>query len=168
MPPSEPVKNGKVINVILAGLGGQGVLKASDILADAAFRAGLDVKKSEVHGMSQRGGSVQSDVRFGPQVFSPMVPPGEADFLVLLAADQLEPNRDSLRPNGTIIGPEQIDAGRLPNRKSLNVALLGILSAQLSIPEEQWLAALRANFPETLFEINRQAFQMGRQAQPKT
>jgi len=55
----------------VAGLGGQGVLKASGILADTAFRAGLDVKKSEIHGMSQRGGSVSSDVRFGDRVFRP-------------------------------------------------------------------------------------------------
>ncbi len=61
----------KVVNVIVAGLGGQGVIKASDILADAAFRAGLDVKKAEIHGMSQRGGSVTSDVRFGEVVHSP-------------------------------------------------------------------------------------------------
>jgi len=59
------------MNVVVAGLGGQGVLKASDILADVAFSAGLDVKKSELHGMSQRGGSVSSDVRFGERVFSP-------------------------------------------------------------------------------------------------
>ena len=71
---------------MIAGLGGQGVLKASDIVAEAAFRAGLDVKKSEVHGMSQRGGSVTSDIRFGRQVSSPMMPPGEADYLVLLDA----------------------------------------------------------------------------------
>ena len=51
----------KVVNVVVAGLGGQGVVKASDVLADAAFRNGLDVKKSEIHGMSQRGGSVASD-----------------------------------------------------------------------------------------------------------
>ena len=70
----------RVTNVILAGLGGQGVIKASDILADAAVRAGYDVKKAEVHGMSQRGGSVTSDVRFGPRVLSPMIPRGEADF----------------------------------------------------------------------------------------
>ena len=75
--------------MVVAGLGGQGVLKASDIVADAAFRAGLDVKKSEIHGMSQRGGSVSSDVRFGGEVLSPMVPPGEADFLVLLDAGQI-------------------------------------------------------------------------------
>ena len=56
------------------------------------------MKKSEIHGMSQRGGSVTSDVRFGAAVFSPMVPPGEADFLVVLAADQVENNRRQLRP----------------------------------------------------------------------
>ena len=78
-----------VTNVVFCGLGGQGVIKASDILADAALRAGFDVKKSEIHGMSQRGGSVSSDVRFGKQVLSPMVPAGEVDYLVVVAPDQL-------------------------------------------------------------------------------
>ncbi|MGC9327029.1 MAG: 2-oxoacid:acceptor oxidoreductase family protein, partial [Candidatus Hinthialibacter sp.] len=90
----------QVTNVVIAGLGGQGVLKASDILADAAFRAGCDVKKAEVHGMSQRGGSVNSDVRFGERVLSPMIPDGEADFLVVLSEDQVENNRSRLRPGG--------------------------------------------------------------------
>ena len=72
-----------VTNIVTAGLGGQGVIKASDILADVAFRAGLDVKKAEIHGMSQRGGSVTSDVRFGPRVLSPMVPTGQAHFLLV-------------------------------------------------------------------------------------
>ncbi len=151
-----------VTNVVIAGLGGQGVVKASDILADAAFRAGLDVKKSELHGMSQRGGSVYSDVRFGPKVFSPMVPPGAADYMVLLEPDQLEPNRHLLKPDVVIIKPDALDSVKLPNRKSLNVAMLGILSAQLSISEEHWMAALRANLPEKFFESNRQAFQLGR------
>jgi hypothetical protein len=84
---------GKLTNVVVAGLGGQGVLKASDILADVAVRAGFDVKKSEIKGMSQRGGSVSSDVRFGDAVLSPMVPPGEADFLLVLEPTQVEPNR---------------------------------------------------------------------------
>ncbi len=101
----------KITNVVIAGLGGQGVITASDILAEAAFRAGRDVKKSELHGMSQRGGSVTSDVRFGAQVFSPMVPRGEADFLVVLAGDQVEPNRHALRPGGRLIPPEWIDEG---------------------------------------------------------
>jgi len=75
----------KVTNIVIAGLGGQGVLTCSDIVADVAFHTALDVKKSELHGMSQRGGSVSSDVRYGAQVFSPMVPPGEGDFLVATA-----------------------------------------------------------------------------------
>src|SRR5208283_1269990 len=79
-------------NVVIAGLGGQGVIKASDILSEAAFRSGFEVKKSEIHGMSQRGGSVTSDVRFGPQVLSPMVPPGEADYMVVFEASELAVN----------------------------------------------------------------------------
>ena len=149
---------------MIAGLGGQGVITASDILADAAFRAGLDVKKSELHGMSQRGGSVTSEVRFGAQVFSPMVPRGEADFLVVLASDQVAPNRHCLRPAGRLIEPEWIDESRLANRRSLNVALLGALSAFLDLPEEIWLDAVRANLPEKLREMNVQAFQSGRAA----
>ena len=117
-----------VTNIVIAGLGGQGVLKASDIVAEVAFNAGLDVKKSEIHGMSQRGGSVSSDVRFGAQVFSPMVPEGEADFLVVLATDQVPVNAAALRPGGVLIEPSRVDENRLRNKKSLNVALLGVLS----------------------------------------
>ena len=155
----------QVINVIIAGLGGQGVLKASDVLAEAAFRRGFEVKKSEVHGMAQRGGSVSSDIRFGPKVYSPMVPPGEADFLVVLAPDQVEVNRPQLRPAGVLIPPDAVDLSQLPNRKSFNVALLGVLSRHLSdLPEELWFEALRANLPEKLLEANIQAFRVGRGA----
>src|SRR5450631_3332878 len=97
--------NSNVTNVVVAGLGGQGVLKASDIIADVAFLAGLDVKKSEIHGMSRRGGSVSSDVRFGPLVFSPMVPEGEADYLLVLEEAQVEVNRAMLKPGGVLIDP---------------------------------------------------------------
>ena len=71
-----------LFNVTLVGVGGQGILLTSDILALAAMNAGLDVKKSEIHGMSQRGGSVISQVRFGSHVHSPIVPEGESDILV--------------------------------------------------------------------------------------
>ena len=71
----------RVWNVMLVGVGGQGVVLASDILAAAALESGLDVKKSEIHGMSQRGGSVFSHVRFGPTVHSPTIPYGEVDVL---------------------------------------------------------------------------------------
>jgi len=149
---------GNVTNVVIAGLGGQGVLKASDILSDAAFRGGRDVKKSEIHGMSQRGGSVTSDVRFGAEVLSPMVPAGEADFLVVLTPDQVEVNRPMLREGGTLISPADIDEAALPNRRSLNVALLGVLSKHLDIAEPDWLAAIRANLPERVHEPNVKVF----------
>lgn len=154
----------KVTNVIIAGLGGQGVIKASDILSNTAFAAGYDVKKSEIHGMSQRGGSVCSDIRFGPEVLSPMVPPGQADFLVVLAEDQVEVNRGQLRPGGVLIAPDAIPVNELANRKSLNVALLGVLSTHLEIPEETWLKSIRACFAEKLFVPNCQAFAAGKKA----
>ncbi|RJP24446.1 MAG: pyruvate ferredoxin oxidoreductase [Candidatus Omnitrophota bacterium] len=154
----------QVINVIIAGLGGQGVLKASDILSDAVFRAGYDVKKSEIHGMSQRGGSVCSDVRFGKKVLSPMVPVGEADFLVVIAEDQVEVNRHQLRQSGVLIEPKLIDLKTLKNQKSLNVALLGILSRYLDIGEEHWKEAIRSNLPEKLHGVNFDTFTLGRSA----
>jgi indolepyruvate ferredoxin oxidoreductase beta subunit len=73
-----------VANILMAGVGGQGIVLASDILAEAALLAGYDVKKSEVHGMSQRGGAVDSHVRFGEKVHSPVIPRGEADVVFSL------------------------------------------------------------------------------------
>jgi indolepyruvate ferredoxin oxidoreductase beta subunit len=155
-------ESSSVVNVVVAGLGGQGVLKASGILADAAFRAGLDVKKSEIHGMSQRGGSVSSDVRFGDRVFSPMVPAGEADFLVVLAASQIEVARPALKAGGVLVHPGLVDETRLANKRSLNVALLGALARHLNLAENLWHAAIEAALPEKLHAANLQAFAIGK------
>ena len=154
----------RVINVVIAGLGGQGVITASDVVAEAAFRAGYDVKKSELHGMSQRGGSVSSDIRFGRTVLSPMVPTGEADFLVVIDPDQAEPNRHLLGPGGVLITPNLIGEDALENRRSINMALLGTLSKYLQIPESDWMAAIRANLAEKLHEMNVKAFAVGKAA----
>jgi indolepyruvate ferredoxin oxidoreductase beta subunit len=151
-----------ITNVVVAGLGGQGVIKASDILADAALRSGLDVKKAEVHGMSQRGGSVTSDVRFGEKVLSPMVPRGEADFLVVLAASEVDVTGAVLRPGGLLLSPDLIGEAELPNKRSLNVALLGALSVHLDLPAAAILEAMRAALPERLHAVNEQAFELGR------
>ena len=153
-----------VVNVVIAGLGGQGVIKASDILADAACRAGHDVKKAEVHGMSQRGGSVTTDVRFGDEVLSPMVPPGEADFLLSLAPSEIAVNAGALRPGAIVFGPDFVEEGALPNRRSLNVALLGALSTHLDLPAETWTAALATALPPHLLALNLKAFELGRAA----
>lgn len=152
-------------NIIVAGLGGQGVLTATDIIAEVALRAGNDVKKSAIKGMSQRGGSVTCDVRFGAEILSPMVPAGEADFLLALEPTQLEPNRHLLRPGGRVIEPSLIDADKLPQKRMLNVALLGALSAHLPLAESEWLEAVAAAFAPKFLEDNRQAFLMGRASQ---
>ncbi len=153
-----------VTNVVIAGLGGQGVLTASEIVADVAAHAGLDVKKSELHGMSQRGGSVSSDVRFGPSVFSPMVPEGEADFLVVIEPDQVPVNAATLSPAGKLIEPGQIQQAKLRNQRSLNVALLGALSRHLPFPAEAWIESIRRRMPERLHVANLEAFELGRGA----
>ncbi len=71
----------KVTNILLVGVGGQGTLLASEILSEVLMLSGNDVKKAEVHGMAQRGGSVVSHVRYGDKVFSAIIPEGEADIL---------------------------------------------------------------------------------------
>lgn len=90
-------------DILMTGVGGQGVILASDALAEIAMTAGHDVKKSDSLGMSQRGGSVVSNLRIGERVFSPMIREGEADFL--LAFERLEGARWAhyLRKNGIAI-----------------------------------------------------------------
>lgn len=93
----------KVTNVLVVGIGGQGVMTATEILAEAAIALGHDAKKTEVAGMAQRGGVVSSHLRFGPRVLSPQIAPGEAD--VLLAFEAAEGLRwtHMLRPGSTAL-----------------------------------------------------------------
>lgn len=70
------------MNIFLCGVGGQGILLASEVISSACMNAGFDVKQSEVHGMAQRGGSVISHIRFGKRVYSPLIEPGDADLVV--------------------------------------------------------------------------------------
>ena len=93
----------KDLNFLLAGVGGQGTLLASNVVAQVGVEAGLDVKKAEVHGMAQRGGSVNSHVRWGEKLYSPLIAQGEVDYLVVL--ERLESLRylDMLRPGGAVL-----------------------------------------------------------------
>jgi indolepyruvate ferredoxin oxidoreductase beta subunit len=90
-------------NIIITGVGGQGILLASEIISQAAVQAGYDVKRSEIHGMAQRGGSVNSHIRFGQKIYSPLVMQGECDLL--LSFEELESLRmaDFVKKDGTII-----------------------------------------------------------------
>jgi indolepyruvate ferredoxin oxidoreductase beta subunit len=93
----------KIVNIVTCGVGGQGVLLFTDILADVAMSAGMDVKKSEVHGMAQRGGSVVSQLRFGEHIYSPLIEETTADFII--GFEKLEALRyiHFLSPKGKIL-----------------------------------------------------------------
>ncbi len=93
----------KTTDVFICGVGGQGILLASEILSDVALAKGLDIKKSEVHGMAQRGGSVVSHVRFGETIYSPVIAEGEAD--ILASFEKMEALRwiQFVKPGGKVI-----------------------------------------------------------------
>ena len=150
-----------ITNIIAAGLGGQGVLKITDILADVIFHAGLDVKKSEVHGMSQRGGSVSSEVRFGKQVFSPMVPEGESDILAVLEPTQVEVNAAKLKEGGILIVPADLPLDKISNPKAANMIFLGAIAKNFDLPENVWLEHMHANLPAKVHAVNDEAFRLG-------
>jgi len=195
-----PTKAGDV-GFMLAGVGGQGILLASNVLADVGVKAGLDVKKAEVHGMAQRGGSVSSHLRWGEKLHSPLIGRGEADYLITF--EKLESLRyiDMLRPGGTVIvsdlriSPLSVSSGNdvypddeevrsiinevtddlhlIPslrlakeagNVRAHNIVMIGALSNFVGqIPLQAWLEVIAERVPERFVEVNRRAFQMGRE-----
>ena len=120
-----------VTTVVLAGVGGQGTILAGDVLAKVAVAEGHDVKLSEVHGMAQRGGSVDTVVRFGEAVHSPVVDPGVADHLI--AFEMIEAARASFTASGRVF---QVSRHVLPCPPHLRAG-----TATLSIASEQLQAA---------------------------
>lgn len=123
----------KTTDFIVVGVGGQGTILASDVLAQVGLDAGLDAKKSEVHGMAQRGGSVMSHVRWGEKVYSPLIGKGEADFL--LAFEKLEALRhaDWLKPGGVALVNDQA------------IPPVAVSSGGVEYPsDEQFLAAFKS------------------------
>ena len=93
----------EVKNILLVGVGGQGTILASKILTSGLIEAGYEVKMSEIHGMSQRGGSVSTQVRYGKKVYSPIVGKGSAD--VIVAFEKMEALRwlEYLKPDGKMV-----------------------------------------------------------------
>jgi len=158
---TRPAAQESVTNIVIAGLGGQGVLTSAAIIADAAFAAGFDVKQSEIHGMSQRGGSVMSDIRFGPRVWSPMITAGEADYLLILSPGEEERTRHYLRPRGVLMNTAQLDADDLPHPSMAGVMLLGSLSRRLAIPAACWQSAVTAHVPARFLAQNLEVFRGG-------
>ena len=184
-------------NVMIVGVGGQGSLLASKLLGYLLLNQGYDVKVSEVHGMSQRGGSVVTYVRYGDKVYSPVIDKGEADYIV--SFELLEAARwvEYLKPNGKIVvNTQQIDpmpviigAAEYPqglvekmvekgisvdaldalglaeeagSAKATNIVLMGRLSRHFDFDEAVWQDALNACVPPKFLEMNRKAFELGR------
>ena len=185
-------------NIMIVGVGGQGTLLASRILGSVLIGQGYDVKMSEVHGMSQRGGSVVTYVKFGEKVYSPLVDQGEADYI--LAFERLEAARwiSYLKDGGTLIvndrriSPMPVITGAMPypdeiieklrakgakiiasdalslaneagNAKSVNVVMIGILSALAEFSEDVWQKAIVECVKPKFLELNQKAFSLGRE-----
>ena len=152
------------MNILIAGVGGQGTLLASKVLGRYAVLCGKDCKQSEVHGMSQRGGSVSSEVRYGKELASPMVPEGESDFLIVMEPTQVEVNRHKLKAGGVLITTDDVPMDKLTNPKALNTMMLGALSKHLELADESWLAVIKERLPEKLHALNIEMFELGRNA----
>ena len=181
-------------DIIIVGVGGQGILLTSKILGYLALKMGDDVKVSEVHGMSQRGGSVITHVRIGENVASPLVTPGEADLVI--SFEWLEALRAEfyLKPQGAVIAitrrmlpmrvimgkaeyPEQqitgrpvyaLDAQKIAEDcgsvRAVNIVLLGVMSLLTDWPAEAFEEAIAANVKPATLETNLKAFRAGREA----
>ena len=126
-------------NVSLVGVGGQGILLTANLLGRVAALAGLDVKKSEIHGMAQRGGSVASSVRFGEKVHSPIIPAGESDLLIafdrleaLRCASQLKAGGKAL-VNDVYLAPVTVSSGQQPDVADLSGSLATVLPGAIYI-----------------------------------
>ncbi len=159
------MSNNSVCNVTLGGVGGQGILKASEILGWAAMLDGNNVKKSEVHGMAQRGGSVESHLRFGKDVYSPLIPEGGADFLVCFHKDEHKRLKKFLKKEGTDLVDYLDEAEKQvkDSPKCLNTFLIGVLSSRLDIEKKCWLDAIKKVFPKKFYKMNKGFFLKGRE-----
>ena len=145
----------KTVNVSLVGVGGQGIILTADLLAKAAALAGLDVKKSEIHGMAQRGGSVSSQVRFGDGVASPIIQEGKTDILV--SFDKLEAVRSAhlLAPGGVAVVndmylvPVTVSSGQQPDVADLDGKVRAAIG-NLKLIDAMKIATEGAGNPRTM------------------
>ena len=146
-------------NITFGGIGGQGTIKASELVGWAAMYEGYHVKKSEVHGMSQRGGSVESHVRFGKKIFSPLVSPGQADFLLCFQGDEHYRLKPFLKADGIdLVGYLKPAVDMIENPRHLNTALVGVLATYLPISNASWQKAMKTVFKPSILPGNKAVF----------
>jgi indolepyruvate ferredoxin oxidoreductase beta subunit len=157
------MSDNKVINILFCATGGQGVLTAAEIVCLAAVYEGYHTKKSEVHGMAQRGGSVESHVRIAcsidVKVASPIIEEGTADFLVSFHKGEHDRLSYYLSKNGKDLFSDFETAEKiLENKKFINTYMLGALSKHLNIKQSNWLKALETGFKGKFIDENNRVF----------
>ena len=149
----------KTYNILFYGIGGQGILKASELSGWAALLSGFHVKKSEVHGMAQRGGSVESHLRFGERVFSPLIPEGRADFIVPFYESEYRRLKHFLKREGVdflfVLRKAQKEVS---DKRFINTYMVGALSLHLPIKEKNWLKAIDIVFNGRMADKNKSIF----------
>ena len=163
-----------VRSIILVGVGGQGTILASKILSEGLMSAGYDVKMSEIHGMSQRGGDVSTQVRFGSRVYSPIVGRGQAD--VVVAFEKMEALRwlEYLKPDGKMVindfeipsvpilmGAAKYPEGIIEELSSKCDTLLGALVKAMNVSGIDWKEVITKNVKKGFEELNIKAFEAG-------
>ena len=179
-------------SAILVGVGGQGAILTAKVLVNGLMKAGYDVKMSEVHGMSQRGGSVSTQVHWGEKVYSPVIGSGAADLMVAFEkmeavryANFLKPDgiaviNDYSIPSATVAAgletyPEgcldkcyTLDAAKiamdLGSAKCMNIVLFGAMTKALELDDIDWEEIIRETVPPKFLELNLAAYRAGRAA----
>ena len=146
-------------SILVVGVGGQGTILASKILTTGLMEAGYDVKMSEIHGMSQRGGSVSSQIRFGECVQSPVIDKKSAE--VLISFDVLEIIRGVAEVK--VVEATKI-AEELGNAKAANIVLLGTIIKSMNLEEIDWESIIRDNVKAAFVELNLKALEAGMNA----
>ena len=163
-------------SAILVGVGGQGAILTAKVLVNGLMQAGYDVKMSEVHGMSQRGGSVSTQVHWGEKVYSPVIGHGAADLMVAfekMEAVRYAAGRETY-PEGCLEAMEAnfrcytLDASKiameLGNAKCMNIVLFGAMTKALQLDHIDWEAIIRETVPPKFLELNLAAYRAGRAA----
>ncbi len=161
-------------SIMIVGVGGQGSLLASRLLGSVLLDSGFDVKVSEVHGMSQRGGSVVTYVKYGDKVYSPIIEKGEADIVVSFEMLEAARSLPYLKKGGLLVtSTQQIDpmpvitadalslAEQAGSAKASNVVLMGVLSKYMDFSAQLWQNALEKCVPAKFLEMNKTAFRLG-------
>ncbi|HOJ49523.1 MAG TPA: 2-oxoacid:acceptor oxidoreductase family protein [Spirochaetota bacterium] len=149
------------MDIIIVGIGGQGTILASKVLCDALVEEGYDVKKSEVHGMSQRGGSVITHVRFSKKkVYSPLIRVNSADIVLSFNEDETRRYSYLAKEDSRVIQLTDEDKKKVFSQ-SLNMFGLGKLSKLVDVSIDSWYKSFRNNIKK-FYDENIKAFEIGR------